>query len=225
MSKYRFTPFTGKRFPILAALFAVLLSLNFATTAFAGNNPVVNGDFVVAANEHNAHCSLAGWDRRGEVRVVDGTAEGLYAADPCVAKITRNQNGVSSISQTFVVPTQTPDGFIPPNTLELNMWAKSANGFQVRTESPEVYAAQTITVYDANNKIIYTKSHNYDLNTGEKGRLRVYLGDYAGQQVRLEIKVELDHKNPKSPQWATLYVDRILLLARGVSPVEDNFSW
>jgi hypothetical protein len=196
-----------------ALLFGVLLSLGLVSTTFAADN-IVNGSFD-EGYALNSRCSLNGWLTTGGVSVVNGTAEGLVGADACVAKIQRTSDGLSQLEQTF---QPNSDNYI----LRLNFWANYNMG--TRPMAPDQYLTQTISLYDADNNVIYSASRNYNYNNG-RSYFKYDLSDYIGRDVRLEVKVVLDSRSGTSPISSTLYIDKVQLYSMRTYPGDGTYSW
>lgn len=201
----------------LAVFVALLLSLTVITPTFATDSSIVNGSFDDNGNPDKTKCSLNGWSHKGDVKVVDGIAEGLAQAlntpDNCVAMIDSHNNQTSQLEQTFEVSSVNPHVWF-------YIWAKT---------SPESflkgYSSQVINLYDANNNLIYSGGKNE--NKWQDGLFLFHydLTKQIGQKVRLEIKVEVQKKNPASPEWSTLYIDRVAFIAPEHGTIQGTYAW
>lgn len=198
-------------------LMVLLLSLGFASPAFAADSPIVNGSFNDNGNSKKEKCSLKGWSHKGDVKVVDGLAEGLAiglnSPDNCVAMLHAQNNGVSLIEQTFVAPQQN-------SIIKFYLWAKLGE-----PQTLKGYYSQTVSLYDSNNKLIVSSSRNE--NIWQTGLFQFFydLSKYSGQKVRLEIKVEVDKKNPASPTSSTLYVDAVSFGNPDSGTIQGTYAW
>lgn len=198
----------------LALFFVLLLTLSTVTPALA-DTQIVNGSFDAKDNPGAAQCSLKGWSHQGQVQLVNGMTEGLYNPDNCIAKLTAREKGSATLSQTFEVPDTN-------NFIYVYLWARRGQAQSPKLEQPSQIVRLTV-----DGKIIVEEGRAMDRwNTGVS-YFKYDLHEFAGRQVTLEVQVTVDKHNPASPDWSTLYVDRLELGPDGGErgTGQGTYSW
>jgi hypothetical protein len=212
---------SSKTTSLVALVAALTLSFSFVTSALAA--PLTG--FGTPPN-----CTLAGWNASGMVSAVDSAAVGFgrgclgkVAVDlrlPTPASLT---DVTSTLSQTFTVPAK-PNNM---DSLKFEIWAFSENGITPTQgdtlEEPVIpdYFPQIITIYDAKGQVVYRASHN--LNS--YARFDFPVAAYAGQDLKLEVKVQISKTATGAPFWATLYISTPYIDAVQEGPGDGTYSW
>ncbi len=152
----------------------------------------------------NANCSLEYWSFGDTTQAMTEEEARIPTTYPnkCIANLhsnAENANPITTLSQTFEVSDSHP-------FIAADIWPES-NGGTIE------FAAQTISLYDQEGRLIYSKSRNH---TATRWMMFYYdLSAYVGTEVTLYFETAVDLRDESSPSRAILSVDNVRLLKEG----------